>query len=79
MDPQYPFASKDDIWRVQQDLKALYETQAEHNERILRLERRREDDARMKSVWGPQSPFPGILSGGSQHGKTFLLVLILPC
>ncbi|KAL2221599.1 hypothetical protein M432DRAFT_182884 [Thermoascus aurantiacus ATCC 26904] len=63
MDAQYPFASREDIWRVLEEVKDLQATQIEHGERIARLERRRDDDARLKSVWGPLSPFPGTLSG----------------
>ncbi|KLJ13110.1 hypothetical protein EMPG_11929 [Blastomyces silverae] len=65
MDAQYPFASREDIWRVQEEVKDLFAAQLEHGERISRLERRREDDARMKSVWGPLSPFPGSI--GTVH------------
>ncbi|OAX78345.1 hypothetical protein ACJ72_07348 [Emergomyces africanus] len=65
MDAQYPFASREDIWRVQEEVKDLFAAQLEHGERISRLERRRDDDARMKSVWGPLSPFPG--SVGTVH------------
>ncbi|OJJ50563.1 hypothetical protein ASPZODRAFT_148052 [Penicilliopsis zonata CBS 506.65] len=58
MDAQYPFASREDIWRVFEELKELHATQFEQGERIARLERRRDEDARLKSVWGPVSPFP---------------------
>ncbi|KAJ5605536.1 hypothetical protein N7510_008317 [Penicillium lagena] len=63
MDAQYPFASRDDIWRVLDELKELHEAQYEQAERIARLERRRDEDARMKSVWGPLSPFPSSVAG----------------
>lgn len=63
MDAQYPFASREDIWRVFEEVKDLYSTQLEHGERLARLERRKEDDARLKSVWGPASPFPSTMSG----------------
>ncbi|KAL4749279.1 hypothetical protein BDW72DRAFT_136318 [Aspergillus terricola var. indicus] len=63
MDAQYPFASRDDIWRVFEELKDLHATQIEQAERIARLERRRDEDARLKSVWGPLSPFPSSVSG----------------
>ncbi|EEA26040.1 hypothetical protein EYB25_003299 [Talaromyces marneffei] len=63
MDAQYPFASREDIWRVFEEVKDLYSTQLEHGERIARLERRREDDARLKSVWGPISQFPSTMTG----------------
>jgi len=69
MDAQYPFASREDIWRVLEEVKDLQATQIEHGERIARLERRRDDDARLKSVWGPLSPFPGTLSGAIPTGK----------
>ena len=68
MDPQFPLASRDDIWRLQTDMKNVYATQAEHADRLGRLERRQEDDARMRSVWGNQSPFPSVLSGTPQQG-----------
>ena len=58
MDAQYPFASRDDIWRVLEELKDLHTSQSEQGERIARLERRRDEDARLRSVWGPLSPFP---------------------
>ncbi|KAJ5369066.1 uncharacterized protein N7496_008826 [Penicillium cataractarum] len=57
MDAQYPFASRDDIWRVVNDLKDLHEAQAYQGDRITRLERNQEDNARMKSIWGT-SPSP---------------------
>ncbi|PLB39487.1 uncharacterized protein BDW47DRAFT_13167 [Aspergillus candidus] len=63
MDAHYPFASRDDIWRVFDELKELHATQFEQAERIARLERRRDEDARMKSVWGPLSPFPTSVAG----------------
>ncbi|EEQ83308.1 uncharacterized protein BDCG_00113 [Blastomyces dermatitidis ER-3] len=69
MDAQYPFASREDIWRVQEEVKDLFAAQLEHGERISRLERRRDDDARMKSVWGPLSPFPGSI-GTVHHQET---------
>jgi hypothetical protein len=68
MDSQYAFASKNDMWRMQEEMKEIYATQADHADRLLRLERRGEVDTRMKSVWGPQSPFPGILGGTSHQG-----------
>ncbi|KAF7588425.1 hypothetical protein BBP40_005723 [Aspergillus hancockii] len=63
MDAQYPFASRDDIWRVFEELKELHATQFEQAERIARLERRRDEDAKLRSVWGPLSPFPSSVPG----------------
>jgi hypothetical protein len=68
MDAQYPFASRDDIWRVFEELKELHATQFEQAERIARLERRRDEDARLKSVWGPLSPFPSSVGGAVPTG-----------
>lgn len=68
MDAQYPFASRDDIWRVFEELKELHASQLDHADRIARLERRREEDARLKSVWGPLSPFPTSVGGMIQAG-----------
>ncbi|KAJ5143618.1 uncharacterized protein N7515_002405 [Penicillium bovifimosum] len=58
MDAQYPFASRDDIWRVFDELKELHITLYEQSERISQLERRRDEDARLRNLWGPVSPFP---------------------
>lgn len=69
MDPQFAFASSADIWRLQDEMKNVYATQAEHSDRLLRLERRQDDDSRLRSVWGNSSPFPSILSGTPQQGK----------
>lgn len=73
MDPQSqaftPYSSNNETWRLQSDLVRVQQLQAEHGERIARLERRQEDDARMKSVWGQSSPFPSVLSGTPQQGE----------
>ncbi|BDD63061.1 hypothetical protein MPDQ_003653 [Monascus purpureus] len=71
MDAQYPFASRDDIWRVFEELKELHASQLDHADRIARLERRREEDARLKSVWGPLSPFPTSVGGMIQAEPGF--------
>ncbi|EAS35446.3 uncharacterized protein CIMG_00800 [Coccidioides immitis RS] len=71
MDAQYPFASREDIWRVHEEIKDLYATQLEHGERIAKLERRRDDDARMKSLWGPFSPFPSTVSNPPVQESTY--------
>ena len=68
MDPHLQLASRDDIWRLQNDMKNVYATQAEHADRLTRLERRHDDDGRVKSVWGSQSPFTSILNGTAQQG-----------
>jgi hypothetical protein len=68
MDPQSAaFTPQTDYYRL--EMLKVQHTQADHAERLARLERRQEDDARMKSVWGTSSPFPGVLSGTPQQGK----------
>ncbi|GAB7360331.1 hypothetical protein MBLNU230_g8085t1 [Neophaeotheca triangularis] len=71
MDPQSaaftPGSSNHDIWRLQGDVGRVQQVQAEHSERLARVERKLDDDARMKSVWGNTSPFPGVLSGTPQQ------------
>jgi len=72
MDPQSqsftPYGTNNDTWRLQTDVTRLQQTQAEHAERLARLERRQDDEARVKSVWGTSSPFPSVLSGTPQQG-----------
>ncbi|KAH9827650.1 UCH-domain-containing protein [Teratosphaeria destructans] len=72
MDPQVqaftPYGSNNETWRLQSEVTRIAQSQAEHAERIARLERRADDDARMKSVWGQSSPFPSVLSGTPQQG-----------
>lgn len=69
MDAQYPFASREDIWRVHEEVKDLVAMQVEHGERLSKLERRREDDTRIKNLWGPFSPFPSAVSTPGNQGK----------
>ncbi|MCJ1486464.1 hypothetical protein MMC06_006641 [Schaereria dolodes] len=57
-------------------MKTVYATQAEHSERLSRLERRQDDDSRMRSVWGNSSPFPSILSGTPQQGSYSLFGML---
>ncbi|KAJ5151205.1 uncharacterized protein N7482_010457 [Penicillium canariense] len=72
MDAQYPFASRDDLWRVFDELKELHLAQYSQGERIARLERRRDEDARLKNVWGaPLSPFPTPIGSSIQTETTF--------
>ena len=68
MDPQFALASKEDFWRLQTEMKNVYATQAEHADRLMRLEQRSDSDARLKSVWGSQSPFPSAMNGTPQQG-----------
>lgn len=61
------FATKDEIWRIQDSLADLSATQAQQLERIMRLEKKVDDGARPKNVWGAASPFPSVL-GPAAHG-----------
>ncbi|KAL6717029.1 hypothetical protein ACLMJK_004943 [Lecanora helva] len=67
MDPQYGLASKDDLWRLQNEMKNVYATQAEHADRLMRLEHRQDGESRLKSVWGNQSPYPSGFNGTPQQ------------
>ena len=68
MDSQFGLASKDEIWRLHIEMKNVYATQAEHSDRLTRIEQRQDSDTRVRSVWGSQSPFPSILNGTPQQG-----------
>lgn len=71
MDPESAaFQPRDDIWRMQDDMLRIHQTQAELADRVSRLERRNEDDSRLKNVWGGASPFPSVLGGTPQQGAT---------
>ncbi|KAF3770533.1 hypothetical protein M406DRAFT_227613, partial [Cryphonectria parasitica EP155] len=56
-----------DLHNVQMEVKQVQFVQANHAERLMRLERRQTEDAAIKSVWNP-SPFPSALGGTPQHG-----------
>lgn len=68
MDAQYSFVPRDDIWRMFEEIKELHAVQFEHGERLARLERRRDEDARLKSVWGPLSPLPTTVGNAIHSG-----------
>lgn len=76
MDPQSQLASREDVWRLQNSLqvemKNVHATQAEHADRLARLERHHTEDSRAKSVWGNQSPFPSVLNGTPQQGTSIV-------
>ena len=68
MDPHFGLASKEDLWRLQTEMRNIHATQAEHADRIMRLEQRPDSDTRLKSPWGTQSPFAGTQNGTPQQG-----------
>jgi len=67
------FQPQGDGWRLQNELTRLQAIQQDHAERLMQLERKNDDDVRMKSVWGGTSPFPSVLSGTPQQSKSKLL------
>lgn len=78
MDAQYPFASRDDIWRVLEELKELQVAQFDQAERLARLERRRDGEMRLKSLWSPQSPFPPSVGGSIAPGLCCQRPMLVP-
>jgi hypothetical protein len=60
------FATRDEVWRIQEALNDLSAVQALHSERIMRLEQKAPDGSRSRSLWGSASPFP---LGSSHQGK----------
>lgn len=71
MDVPY-YSGPREFWQIVEDLKELHAVQFEQAERIARLERRRDEDARLKSVWGPLSPFPTPLGSSIPTGTRFI-------
>ena len=71
MDSQSTLASRDDIWRIQSELKNMYATQAEHADRLANLEQREGSEPRSRHNWGAgnQSPYSGIFNGTPQQGS----------
>ncbi|KIW15606.1 hypothetical protein PV08_05654 [Exophiala spinifera] len=63
------FATKDELWRIQETLSELSATQAVHSDRIMRLEQKTSEGSRSRTLWGSASPFPGGL-GSSHHEST---------
>jgi len=86
MDPEsLAFQPRDDFWQFQNDMLRVQQTQTDLTDRVLRLERKHEDDSRLKNVWGTSSPFPSVLSGTPQQGmcgpapmRRYRLMAIVP-
>lgn len=72
MDPRFSI-SREDLYNLQMEVKQVQFTQANHADRILRVEKRQADDSALKSVWN--SPFPGVLAGTPQHGAIYTCTL----
>ena len=69
MDLRPGLVSKQDLDYLQTQMKNVHATQAEHADRLMRLEQRQDGDPRLKSAWGNQSPLPGLLNGTPQQGR----------
>lgn len=69
MEPQQHNISRNELLRLQSEMKTFSSIQSEHAERLARLERRPEDDGRSKSIWGGSSPFPGLGASTPSAGK----------
>ena len=68
MDPSTnAFTPQSEIWRLNNAMKTFQDIQQDHADRLSRVERRQDEEAKVKSVWGPSSPFPGVLSGTPQQ------------
>jgi ubiquitin carboxyl-terminal hydrolase 4/11/15 len=71
MDPEsVAFQPRDDFWRFQDEMLRVQQSQAELSDRLARLERKQDDDSRLKNVWGTSSPFPSVLGGTPQQGMS---------
>jgi ubiquitin carboxyl-terminal hydrolase 4/11/15 len=69
MDPEsIAFQPRDDFWRIQSEMLRVQQNQVELADRVARLERKQDDDSRLKNVWGTSSPFPSVLGGTPQQG-----------
>ncbi|KAF2277911.1 cysteine proteinase [Westerdykella ornata] len=68
MDPESAiFQPGDDFWRLQSEMLRVQQGQAELADRVSRLERRHDEDSRLKNVWGTSSPFPSLLGSTPQQ------------
>lgn len=67
MDTRF-FVSRDEFHIVQMDVRQIHAVQTSQNERLLRLEKRHQDDSAIRSAWS-NSPFPSALVGTPQHGQ----------
>ncbi|KAJ8113784.1 hypothetical protein OPT61_g4179 [Boeremia exigua] len=68
MDPEsVAFQPREDFWRYQSEMLRVQQAQAELADRVARLERKQDDDSRLKNVWGTSSPFPSVLGGTPQQ------------
>jgi hypothetical protein len=65
--------NREELSNLQMEVKQIQHIQNTHADRLMRLERRQNDDVALKSVW--QSPFPGVLTGTPQQGMCIFLIL----
>ncbi|KAF2205264.1 cysteine proteinase [Delitschia confertaspora ATCC 74209] len=68
MDPESAaFTPRADLWRFENEMLRVQQSQAELTDRVSRLERKHDEDNRLKNVWGTSSPFPSVLGGTPQQ------------
>ncbi|KAF2875375.1 hypothetical protein BDV95DRAFT_485874 [Massariosphaeria phaeospora] len=68
MDPEsVAFQPREDFWRFQSEMLRVQQNQVDLTDRVARLERKHDDDSRLKNVWGTSSPFPSVLGGTPQQ------------
>lgn len=76
MDPEsVAFQPRDEFWRFQSEMLRVQQSQAELSDRVARLERKQDEDSRLKNVWGTSSPFPSVLGGTPQQGEPRLTLV----
>lgn len=64
------FQTQDEVWRLHSDMLRVQQNQVDLADRLSRLERKHDDDSRLKNVWGTSSPFPSVLGGTPQQPPT---------
>ena len=65
-------ATKQDLEYLQTQMRNVYATQAEHADRLMRLEQRQDGESRYRPALGSQSPFSALPNGVHQNGELCL-------
>lgn len=69
-------ATKQDLEYLQTQMRNVYATQAEHADRLMRLEQRQDGESRYRPALGSQSPFSALPNGVHQTGEPCVLANI---
>jgi hypothetical protein len=83
MDVQFVTSMRESFRAIQDEQERARLVEEEHADRLMLIEKRVDDEARMKSLWGPQTPFnafphtpqQGKLQRSSVHSFTRIHVL----